>query len=306
MEATDVPMQPQHGGKEEVKKTDNITKTKRREIAPRHLRVKAYRDALKLRKRGLTQIEISNEIHRRYGIWIDRSTIGRWVRGESSPYNGTSIPSPELLKSSEDLAYVISVLLGDGFTCKDGYDYIVGLAAKDKEFVERFGRCLSNVLGKKPKKPRLIKDVGQYIVDARSKVLYELVSKPIDLNRIKKHIEHCPRCVAAFIRGFFDSEGCVDKNGYLTVYNSNYEVLVYIQRLLKKYFDIEATGPLLSIEKGTTMHDPRTGKQYKTNEDCYYLYIRAEDLPKFYRYIGFTVRRRQKRLEEYLRRTGKL
>jgi hypothetical protein len=77
MEVTDASIQSQHGGKEEVKKTDNTTKRKRREIAPRHLRVKAYRDALKLRKRGLTQIEISNEIHRRCGIWIDRSTIGR-------------------------------------------------------------------------------------------------------------------------------------------------------------------------------------------------------------------------------------
>jgi intein-encoded DNA endonuclease-like protein len=49
-----------------------------------------------------------------------------------------------------------------------------------------------------------------------------------------------------------------------------------------------------------------SGKQYKTKKDCYYLYIRAESLPKFYRHIGFTVRRKQKRLEEYLRRTGKL
>jgi intein-encoded DNA endonuclease-like protein len=290
---------------EGVKRMDNTTKRKRREIAPRHLRVKAYRDALKLRKRGLTQIEISNEIHRRYGIWIDRSTIGRWLRGESSPYNGTWIPSPDLLRPSEDLAYVISVLLGDGFTCKDGYDYIVGLAAKDKEFVERFGQCLSNVLGKKPKKPRLIKGVGQYTVVARSRVLYELLN-PIDLNRIKNYVEHCPKCVAAFIRGFFDSEGCVDKNGYLTVYNTNYEVLVYIQKLLKKYFNIEATGPWPSIEKGTPMRSPKNGKIYVTTSNCYYLYIRAKDLPKFYRHIGFTIRRRQKRLEEYLRRTGKL
>jgi intein-encoded DNA endonuclease-like protein len=305
MEATDAPMQPQHGGKEEVKKTDNITKKKRREIAPRHLRVKAYRDALKLRKRGLTQIEISNGIHRRYGIWIDRSTIGRWVRGESSPYNGTWIPSPELLKPSEDLAYVISVLLGDGFTCKDGYDYIVGLEAKDKEFVEEFGRRLGNVLGREPIRPRFREDVGKYVVEARSKVLYELLN-PIDLNRIKKYIEHCPKCVAAFIRGFFDSEGCVDKNGYLTVYNTNYEVLVYIQKLLKKYFKIEATGPWLSIEKGTPTRSPKNGKIYMTTSDCYYLYIRAKDLLKFYRHIGFSIRRRQKRLEEYLRRTGKL
>jgi intein-encoded DNA endonuclease-like protein len=50
------------------------------------------------------------------------------------------------------------------------------------------------------------------------------------------------------------------------------------------------------------MRDPRTGKQFKTNKDCYYI----ESLPKFYRYIGFTIPRKQKRLEEYLRRTGRI
>jgi len=49
-----------------------------------------------------------------------------------------------------------------------------------------------------------------------------------------------------------------------------------------------------------------TGKQYKTNEDCYYIYIGAESLLKFYRYVGFTIQRKQKRLEDYLRRKGLL
>jgi intein-encoded DNA endonuclease-like protein len=54
------------------------------------------------------------------------------------------------------------------------------------------------------------------------------------------------------------------------------------------------------------MHDPKTGKQYKTKKDCYRIYIRAESLLKFYRHIGFTIPRKQKRLEDYLRRTGKI
>jgi intein-encoded DNA endonuclease-like protein len=291
---------------EEVKKSDNITKTKRKEIPPLEVRIKAYDYAHELRKRRLTLREISQEIYRKYGVWISLPTISGWLRGVHSPYNDRLIPSLELLKPSEDLAYVIGVRLGDGYTYGEGYGYVIGLKAKDKEYVEKFATCLANVLGREPIRPRFRKDVGQYVAEAWSKTLYELLKKPVDLKRIRKHIEHCPKCVAAFLRGLFDAEACIGNNGHIKLYNTNYEVLVYAQRLLWRYFGIESTGPWPNTQKGTTMHDPKTGKQYKTNEDCYYIYIRAESLPKFYRYIGFTIRRKQKRLEEYLRRTGKL
>jgi intein-encoded DNA endonuclease-like protein len=290
-------------GEEEVKKTDN-TKTKRKKIPPIELRMKAYNDVFKLRKRGLSLNKIRNEIHRKYGVWISTETIRRWLLGVHSPYNGRRIPSPELLKPSEDLANVIGVVLGDGTTYENGDNYSIRLGAKDKEFVEDFGRRLGNVLGREPIRPW--KNAKEYIAEARSRTLYELLKKPVDLKRIRRYVEHCPKCAAAFLRGLFDSEGHVSKAGYIYLHNTNYDLLVYAQRLLWRYFGIESTGPWPSKQKGTPMHDPRTGKQYKTNEDCYYIYIRAESLPNFYRFIGFTVRRKQKRLEEYLRRTGKI
>jgi intein-encoded DNA endonuclease-like protein len=287
---------------EEVKKMEvNTTNTEKREpYLPRELRIKIYNDIRKLRKCGLSLTKIRDKIYRKYGVWINTSTISRWLHGVSTPYNGRRIPSPELLKPSEDLGYVIGVRLGDGYTSEKSDGHIIGLRAKDKEFVEEFGRCLGNVLGRKPIRPW--KDVRRYIVEAKSKTLYELLRKPVDLKRTKKYVEHCPKCIAAFLRGLFDSEGCISKDGYITLYNTNYEVLTYVQRLLRR-FGIESTGPRPHKQKGTTMHDPRTGKQYKTKKDCYCLYIRAESLLKFYRHVGFTIRRKQKRLEEYLRRT---
>ena len=275
-------------------------------IPPRELRIKMYNDVHKLRKRGLSYTEIRKEIYRKYGIWIDTSTISRWLRGVCTPYNGRRIPSLELLKPSEDLGYVIGVCLGDGYTSENNVldGYVIGLQAKDIEFVEKFGRCLGNVLGRKPIRPK--EYAGTYVAEATSKTLYELLKKPVDLKRIKKYVEHCKKCTAAFLRGLFDSEGCIGKDGHIKLYNTNYEVLVYAQRLLWRYFGIESTGPWPHKQKGTTMHDPRTGKLYKTKKDCYYIYIRTETLPNFYRFIGFTIKRKQKRLEEYLRRTGKL
>jgi intein-encoded DNA endonuclease-like protein len=291
-------------GKEEVenKKMDNITKTRRRKIPPRELRIKIYNDVHKLRKRGLSITKIRNKIYRKYGVWVSLSTISRWLRGVSSPYNGRRIPSLELLKPSEDLANVIGVVLGDGYTYEGNGNCVIRLRAKDKEFVEDFGRRLANVLGRKPIRPR--KDAGKYIAEAKSKTLHELLRKPVDLKRIRKYVEHCPKCAAAFLRGLFDSEGHLNVDGYIYLYNTNYELLVYAQKLLKTRFGIESTGPWPSTKKGTTKYI--RGKRYESNEDCYYIYIRAESLPKFYRYIGFTIRRKQKRLEEYLRRTGKL
>jgi intein-encoded DNA endonuclease-like protein len=289
---------------EEVKKMDNITKTKRKKILPRELRIKIYNDVHKLRKRWLSHTKIRKEIYRKYGVWIGKSTISYWTRKIHSPYNGRRIPSLELLKPSEDLANVIGVRLGDGYTYEGSSDYVIGLRAKDKEFVEDFGRRLGNVLGRAPIRPR--KDARRYIVEAASKTLYELLRKPIDLKRIRKHVEHCLKCTAAFLRGLFDSEGCVSKEGYIKLYNTNYEVLAYAQKLLLRRFGIESTGPWPNKQKGTTTYDPRTGKPYKANEDSYYIYVRTEGLLKFYLYIGFTIPRKQKRLEGYLRRKGLL
>jgi intein-encoded DNA endonuclease-like protein len=289
---------------EEVKKMDNITKTKRKKIPSRELRIKMYNDVRKLGKRGWSLTKIRNKLYRKYGVWISESTISNWLRGVCNPYNGRGIPSLELLKPSEDLANVIGVRLGDGYTYKQGDDDGIGLRAKDKEFVEDFGRRLGNVLGRGPIRPW--KDTGAYVAIARSKTLHELLRKPIDLKRIKKYVEHCPKCTAAFLRGLFDSEACITKEGYIRLSNTNYEVLVYAQKLLKRRFGIKSTGPWPEHKKGRPMLSPTNGKQYKTNKDCYYIYIRAESLPKFSRHIGFTIPRKQKRLEEYLRRTGKL
>jgi intein-encoded DNA endonuclease-like protein len=289
---------------EEVKKMENITKTKRRKIPPRELRIKAYNDVRKLRKRGLSHTKIREEIYRKYGVWISLSTISYWTRRIHSPYNGRRIPSLEMLEPSEDLAYVIGVRLGDGYIYEEGDDFGIGLKAKDNEFVEKFAICLSNVLGREPIRPIFKKNEGRYVVRVTSKTLYELLRKPIDLKRIKKYVEHCPKCTAAFLRGLFDSEGHVSKAGYIMLDNTDFETLVYTQKLLKTTFGIESTGPRIHKRKGTTTYDHRTGKQYKANEDCYYIYIRAKSLPAYHKHIGFTIRRKQKRLGEYRGASG--
>gem|GEM_PF-5677013 len=50
----------------------------------------------------------------------------------------------------------------------------------------------------------------------------------------------------------------------------------------------------------------RGEKHYRYKKEIYYLYIRVKGNMNFYRYIVFAMRRKQERLEEYLRRAGRL
>jgi intein-encoded DNA endonuclease-like protein len=308
---TQVPDPEKYEG-EEVKKMDNITKTKRRKTPPRELRIKMYNDVHKLRKRGLSYTEIRDEINRKYGVWIDKPTISKWLRGVHSPYNGRRIPSLELLKPSEDLAYVIGMHLGDGsaweIPCayKDYREAVIGLEAKDKEFVEESAIRVARVLGCRP--PKVYFDVNRdrYYFKIGSRTLYELLKKPINIKKLKKlrkYIEHCPKCVAACLRAFFDSEGSVDDNGSIIVVNANYHVLKYVQYLLRK-FGITARGPELVHRRGSIMYIE--GRKHRRRRNVYRIYIRPRDALKFHKHIGFTIRRKQQRLEDYLRRTGKI
>jgi intein-encoded DNA endonuclease-like protein len=149
-----------------------------------------------------------------------------------------------------------------------------------------------------------VKSSGRYVVEAESKTLYELLRKPVNLDRLRRYIEHCGRCVAAFIRGFADSEGSVDKNGNIIIYNTDLRLPTYVKALLRR-LNIESMGPILKATRGTVIRDPKTGKQYVTNMDCYYIYIRASSNANFYKYIGFTIKRKQQHLEEYIKEKHK-
>jgi intein-encoded DNA endonuclease-like protein len=144
--------------------------------------------------------------------------------------------------------------------------------------------------------------VGKYVVEVRSQTLYELLRKPVDPHRLKKYIEHCEKCVVAFIRGFADSEGCANKRGYIFILNTDQRLLTYIMDLLRR-LGIESTGPRIHVRRGTIFYDPRTGKKYTHDKDVYVIYVRASSNMSFYRYVGFTIRRKQMRLESYIKRS---
>ncbi|MEM1950000.1 MAG: LAGLIDADG family homing endonuclease [Candidatus Caldarchaeum sp.] len=112
-------------------------------------------------------------------------------------------------------------------------------------------------------------------------------------------MEHSGECKSAFLRGFFDSEASIAENGMIKVYNSDLRLLGYVRRLLSS-LGIETNGPRLNTKHGTPLKDPRNGRTYYTKKDAYCLYVPSSYRLTFYKHVVFTIRRKQRRLEQYL------
>ncbi|MEM0079050.1 MAG: LAGLIDADG family homing endonuclease [Nitrososphaerota archaeon] len=278
---------------------------KRCSYLPRELRIKLYQKVLELRRQGLGYKRIKKKIEELCNVSLSISTISYWCRNICSPYNGCRIPSIEFLEPSPELSQVIGTVAGDGWAVRRrGNEYLIGAKVKDEDLIEEFSRCLGKVLGRDPPRPRQKKS-NAFMVEVKSKALYELLRKPIDINRIAPYVEHCKECMRRFARSFFDSEGCVSKNGQIYCFNSDLQLLQYVRRILN-ILGIRTTEPKICKKKGTALFDRRRGNTYTAKKDVYYTRVVASDVLRFYRLVGFTVKRKQKRLEEYLRKRGLL
>ncbi|MEM3398828.1 MAG: LAGLIDADG family homing endonuclease [Nitrososphaerota archaeon] len=278
---------------------------KRGPCLPRELRIKLYDEVRRLRKKGLSYSMIIDEVCKSHGVRLKKSVISYWCKDIHNPFNGIRIPSVEFLEPSPELAYIIGVVAGDGWTVKKKNGiYEVGAEVKDEDFIEEFSRCLGKVLRRDPPRPRQRK-YGMLVVSVKSKAPYELLQKPIDISRIAPFVEHCEECMRRFIRGFFDSEGSVGGNKWISCYNSNIQLLQYVRKILN-LLGIRTTEPKIYLRKGTTFFDRRKGKIYVVKKDACYIYVRMSDALRFYKLIGFIIQRKQKRLENYLKKRGLL
>jgi intein-encoded DNA endonuclease-like protein len=253
-----------------------------------------YEQALKLRRNSYTLRQIADSIEREHSYRLSEATISSWTRGINAPNRAGHVFIP---KPSPDLAYVIGVEAGDGFlnVKRKSYQYRIRLRAVDREFVEAFNQAVSKVLGCPPH--RLWKgNENETEVEFGSYLLHKfLLQSPQQLSAF---IEHDKECAAAFLRGFFDSEGCIDENGVVTASNTDLDLLKYVQSLFIRYFQISTTGPRIGSKKGSVL--VRRGRKYFRNSDCYVIRLPKAHLATFSHHIGFTIRRKQLRLERVL------
>lgn len=199
------------------------------------------------------------------------------------------------LRLNEDKAYILGVLCGDGClhkTKKDSYQII--LQAIDKDFVKEFSRCLYSVYKIKSKiykiKVKIPKWNDKYQARICAKEAYLDIlnyhkSFKQESWRIPKSIEYAPlKIQAQFLKGFFDSEGCVDKRSRRVSANSiNLKGLEEIGFLMKNF------GIRFKIE---SRKDKRPNTHIKYN-------LKIQDkksLERFNKNISFVINRKKERL----------
>ena len=212
-------------------------------------------------------------------------------------------------KPSPELSYILGVLDGDGYVRVMGRHYLVGLSSIDKEFVETFNNALVKIFGKNkpyaiwvekrapPRKP----SYGVKGVCKRFVIWYLSTSKKERWMLAKEYPKH-------YLRGIFDSEGSVIvQESYtsnapaldcrIVLYNTDLELLMFVQKLLaeqgyesKIYKVYDAVG----YAKFPEGYFPRRKAEYALT------ITKRENVKRFANEIGFTIRRKQERLQRYV------
>ena len=103
---------------------------------------------------------------------MPRSTLYYWKNGEYIPPVAKWFPKP-----SNELAYVLGVLRGDGNLAVDEHDYRIRLGVKDLEFAEMFSRARAKILNKKYSTPRWYKSKREWRIEYHSKAFLCVVQK---------------------------------------------------------------------------------------------------------------------------------
>jgi intein-encoded DNA endonuclease-like protein len=270
----------------------------RRKYLPLEIRAKMYEDVIELRKQGFKTGEVLKKIYEKYKEQISRRCFYNWIQGKCHPLRRVNKFDEE---PSPKLTYIIGVILSDGYKyiSKKKSQYNLRLAVNDKEFAEKFAECLTKVLKKKkPYKPFFNRKTKRWIVAGCSVLLFGFLNRT--LKELKPIIEHDEKCVSAFLQALFDGEGYIyvkitkrKKIRQLCLYNTNRELLEYVQYLLRSFFNIDSTIHL-ARKKGLRYFP--NNKIGKINKDEYYLYIRTKSFLNFYRHVGFSIKRKQQRL----------
>ena len=263
-------------------------------------RLKAREIAITLHKKeGWGPVKVRQELLK-LGFNISANTLGGWLYSSArpgKPWKKNKIPE-SAKKLTKEKAYILGVLAGDGYfsygSMRRKYPGTIGLSATDKEFVDEFASCLEQVYGLKSsrftkgkkahnRKPSYVaeiysvevaKDMFSYGVNFGSKSWMV----PEAIKRAQLEIKR------SYLRGFFDSEGTVyfreNRDRYVAAFSTNLEGLKKIGKLLAG----------IEIES-------------KISQEAWYYKIKIskrENLRKFAELVGFTIKRKMRKLEQAL------
>lgn len=128
-------------------------------------------------------------------------------------------------RESEDLAYILGVLKGDGCAYDSGRDHrcTLQLEAKNRDFVFSFSLAIGRIMGSPPIQIESLPTHHTFRICKRSPLLYDWYTN-LSQSEVEKLALQYP---ISFMRGFYESEGSVGmygrngKYGLLRIVNTN-------------------------------------------------------------------------------------
>jgi intein-encoded DNA endonuclease-like protein len=208
---------------------------------------------------------------------------------------------PKNLILNKHLAYILGVLAGDGYMAynTNRRNYFLGLSATDKEFVDKFRKAISNFFkltsSTEFRKPRNTNWRAQYISRLCSKEACEYIAS---IGQFRKENWFVPKNVlnsnleikCHFLKGFFDSEGDIDKaNGRVGATSMNIKGLTQVKLLLEG-IGIRST---IILKKDSRLN---------TNQKYVLRIHDKKSLILFNTFIGFIIKRKQEILNRFINR----
>ena len=185
-----------------------------------------------------------------------------------------------LIKNKEYF-YILGVLLGDGNILYNR----IRIALKDKDFIFKCQKCIKICLKEKCKikkrKNNRFKNSYLYHLNFNSIIISQIIQQ--DLKKIHK-LKNKKKFIS-FLEGIYDSEGCVDKDR------------VRIRLIMRDYS--KRTINLISIFLTYLKINFIIRKFRAKNRDWIIITINEKNSIIFHQHIHFSIKRKQKRLENY-------
>jgi intein-encoded DNA endonuclease-like protein len=276
----------------------SISQALRHDRIPPELAKILYSESIDLAKTRLGGIRIARKLSKRYSLKICPGTINHWIYGDRHPRLRNIFD----VRPSPALSYIIGANKGDGCTLmRSG---CVKLEVTDRDFAETFDAKMAELFSRKKQNKILVRRFGDerlplFVVKYSSRQLSKLLR--MTFNRLLKLAFVFPR---DFLRGFFDAEGHVDVSVTMNLRlavgaeNSSKPLLQAIRRLLRE--EISISSRIDRKRRAGTLKVIR-GKSFIMRRTSFSLMIgRIEDVNQFAEKVGFSIRRKNKKLWDAL------
>ncbi len=271
----------------------------RHDRIPSGLTKALYAEVKRLATKDASPVRIARQLSAYHTLSLSPGTVRHWIVGDRKP--GLRVWPANIFREepSPALSYIIGANKGDG--CALVKSGIVKLEVADKDFAEAFNTNMAKLFSRQNPNTVFVRRradrLPMYIVKYSCRKLVQLLRQP--MLKLLNLASAFPR---EFLRGFFDAEGHVDVSAgsqfqiRLGAENSDRYVLKRVQHILKEVFGIDSK---INRKRESGTKKTIRGKQFTMRRTSFTVLVnRIRDVEVFARRIGFSIARKQEKLND--------